>query len=155
MDAHALMPVALTVIFGIAAGTIGTLLGLGGGVFLVPALVLVVGVPFKTAAAVSLAAVIATSSAVSAREPVTISSTSGWEWCSRSPPPPAAGRGLTAQMLPPSILTRLFGLVAIAIGVVTLTRLRHTNVLRKETTSLGHSAVRIPMKRSAARSPIG
>jgi uncharacterized membrane protein YfcA len=130
MNAHALVPVVLTVIFGIAAGTIGTLLGLGGGVFLVPALVLVVGVPFKTAAAVSLAAVIATSSAVSAARAGhhLINLRLGMVLEVATAAGGLAG-GLTAQMLPPAILTRLFGLVAIAIGVVTLTRLRHTNAL--------------------------
>ena len=46
---------------------LGALLGLGGGVFLVPFLNIVLGLPFKVAAAISLMTVIATSSAVSAR----------------------------------------------------------------------------------------
>lgn len=48
---------------GIVAGTIGAMLGLGGGVFLVPFLVLVLGVPMHQAIATSIVAVIATSSA--------------------------------------------------------------------------------------------
>ena len=42
------------------------MLGLGGGVFLVPLLNLALGFPLRTAAAISLCTVIATSSSVSA-----------------------------------------------------------------------------------------
>jgi uncharacterized protein len=52
---------------GVVAGSLGAMLGIGGGVFLVPFLNSVVGLDFKVAAAVSLTTVIATSSAVSAR----------------------------------------------------------------------------------------
>jgi uncharacterized protein len=52
---------------GTIAGGMGALLGLGGGVFLVPFLNLGLGLPFQDAVATSLVTVIATSSAVSAR----------------------------------------------------------------------------------------
>jgi len=52
---------------GAVSGVIGALLGLGGGIFLVPALVLAFGVPMHQAVAASLVAVIATSSAAGAR----------------------------------------------------------------------------------------
>src|SRR4051794_41588938 len=61
--------VALALIIFVAgtiAGSLGALLGLGGGVFLVPFLNLVIGFPFSVAAAISLTTVIATSSTVSA-----------------------------------------------------------------------------------------
>ena len=45
------------------AGFIGSLVGLGGGALLVPGLVMVLGVPMKTAVAASLVAVVFTSSA--------------------------------------------------------------------------------------------
>lgn len=48
---------------GIATGTIGALLGLGGGVFLIPFLVIVFDLPMHQAIATSIIAVIATSSA--------------------------------------------------------------------------------------------
>lgn len=48
---------------GVATGTIGGLLGIGGGVFLIPFLVLVFGIPMHQAIATSIVAVIATSSA--------------------------------------------------------------------------------------------
>jgi hypothetical protein len=52
---------------GALAGCFGALLGIGGGVFLVPFLNLGLGYSFKEAVATSLVTVIATSSAVSAR----------------------------------------------------------------------------------------
>lgn len=50
---------------GVVAGVMGGMLGLGGGVFLVPVLVQALGVPMPQAVAVSLVTVIATSNAVS------------------------------------------------------------------------------------------
>ncbi len=47
------------------AGTLGALLGLGGGLFLVPALTLLFGLPIHTAVGTSLIGVIATSAGVS------------------------------------------------------------------------------------------
>src|SRR5258708_27041716 len=62
---------SLTVIAAVAAagaiaGGLGSLLGIGGGVFLVPLLHAGLGLDFKVAAATGLMTVIATSSAVSA-----------------------------------------------------------------------------------------
>jgi uncharacterized membrane protein YfcA len=56
-------PTLLLVFTGAATGLIGSLLGLGGGVLLVPILTLAMGVPFRTAVAASLLAVIASASA--------------------------------------------------------------------------------------------
>src|SRR3954453_4519759 len=61
-----LPPAAGITAAGAVAGGLGSLLGLGGGVFLVPFLNVGLGFDFKVAAAVSLMTVIATSSAVSA-----------------------------------------------------------------------------------------
>lgn len=52
----------LLLVGGFVAGTLGTLLGIGGGLFLIPFLVLVVGIPIHQAIATSIIAVIATSS---------------------------------------------------------------------------------------------
>src|SRR5918999_5991787 len=57
---------ALTLLLGLgglAAGVFGALLGLGGGILLVPLLTLGFGLEFREAVAVSLLAVITTSSA--------------------------------------------------------------------------------------------
>ena len=58
--------VLLTMGAGVVAGVLGALLGLGGGVFLVPFLNLALGLPMRTASGISLVTVIATSSATSA-----------------------------------------------------------------------------------------
>lgn len=58
MDALTLLGVGAV---SVLAGLLGALLGLGGGIILVPALVLLLGVPEKTAVATSLLGVIATS----------------------------------------------------------------------------------------------
>jgi|UniRef100_A0A7V6A4X9 uncharacterized membrane protein YfcA len=53
---------------GIGAGILGALLGLGGGIFLVPALTLLFQLPIRVAVGTSLMGVIATSAAVGAVE---------------------------------------------------------------------------------------
>lgn len=60
-----LSSVLWTVLAGSAAGCLGSLLGLGGGIFLVPFFQLVLHLPFPTAAGISLMAVIGTSVGVS------------------------------------------------------------------------------------------
>lgn len=55
--------ILLTFVMSIVAGILGALLGLGGGVIIVPFLTLVEGVPIKTAVAASIVSVVATSSA--------------------------------------------------------------------------------------------
>lgn len=54
---------------GLAAGMLGALLGLGGGIFLVPALTVLFGLPIRTAVGTSLVGVIATSAGVAAVMP--------------------------------------------------------------------------------------
>lgn len=54
-------------VIGIAAGLVGSLSGLGGGVVVVPALTLLLGVPIAYAAGASLVATIATSSGAASR----------------------------------------------------------------------------------------
>jgi len=65
--AAVLWSVTGTVIAGSVAGCLGPLLGIGGGVFLVPFLNLVIGLPIRAAGAISLITVIATSSVTSAK----------------------------------------------------------------------------------------
>ena len=59
------IPTFILILSGAATGLIGAMLGLGGGVFLVPLLALALGVPIRTAIAASLISVIATASASS------------------------------------------------------------------------------------------
>ncbi|HET8646810.1 MAG TPA: sulfite exporter TauE/SafE family protein [Vicinamibacteria bacterium] len=63
IDALTAPALLLLVLVGAGTGLVGSLLGLGGGVFLVPLLTLALGVPIRAAVAASLACVIATASA--------------------------------------------------------------------------------------------
>src|SRR6202007_1858588 len=56
---------ALLVIFGVCAGLLGALTGIGGGVLLTPILALHFGIPIRQAIGASLVAVITTSAASS------------------------------------------------------------------------------------------
>ena len=109
---------------------LGALLGLGGGVFLVPFLNIVLGLPFKVAGAISLMAVIATSSAVSAR-------TTGQHLINLRlgmllEVASAAGgltAGVTLRSFPERLLYGLFSFVTASIAAIMLTRLDRRNVL--------------------------
>jgi uncharacterized protein len=106
---------------GSVAGALGALLGIGGGVFLVPFLVLGLGLPIKMAAGISLVTVIATSSAVSAastgRQLINLRMGLVLELAT------AAGGllgGVTAQVLSERALNGSFGIVTGVIAVVML-----------------------------------
>jgi len=109
----------VTLLMGVLSGSLGAMLGIGGGVFLVPFLILVVGLPFHQAAAISLAAVIATSTAVSAatagRQLINLRLGMVLEVAT------AAGGlagGLTAQLLSPQALQIVFAIVALFVAAV-------------------------------------
>ena len=125
-------PLLALIIFaaGTVAGGLGALLGLGGGVFLVPFLNLVLGFPFSVAAAISLTTVIATSSSVSAgragKQLINMKLGMLLEVAT------AAGSflgGVTAQLVAQSALQKLFGFVAAIVALIMLTRLRRRNVI--------------------------
>jgi uncharacterized protein len=122
--------VSIIFVVGAAAGSLGALLGLGGGVFLVPFLNLVLGFPFSIAAAISLTTVIATSSSVSAgragKQLINMKLGMLLEVAT------AAGSllgGVTAQLIAQSLLQKLFGLVAVIVALIMLSRLRRRNVI--------------------------
>ncbi len=120
------------VIFGsgaIAGGT-GSLLGLGGGVFLVPLLNLALGFPLRTAAAISLTTVIATSSSVSAGRTGTqlINLRLGMVLEVATVAGSLLG-GLTAHLFTEATLQRLFGAVAILTAAAVLARINRRNVI--------------------------
>src|SRR5207302_1651595 len=128
----AVTPALAAIIFsaGAVSGTLGALLGLGGGVFLVPFLNLALGFPFSVAAAISLTTVIATSSTVSAsragKQLINIKLGMLLEVAT------AAGSfvgGVSAHLIAQSVLQKLFGLVAIVVAIIMLTRLRRRNVI--------------------------
>jgi uncharacterized membrane protein YfcA len=115
---------------GVGAGGLGALLGIGGGVFLVPFLNSVIGLPIKVAVATSLMTVIATSSAVSASTAgrnlinlrlgmlLEIGSAAG-----------GVAAGLTFQHLSDRTLFIGFAVVTALIAALMLTRLDRRNVL--------------------------
>jgi uncharacterized membrane protein YfcA len=115
---------------GVVAGCLGALLGLGGGVFLVPFLNAWFGFDFKTAAAISLVTVIATSSAVSAgtagRNLINLRLGMLLEVAS------AAGgiaAGMTVAHISDVTLERGFALVAALIAALMISRLERRNVI--------------------------
>jgi uncharacterized membrane protein YfcA len=121
---------ALVMAAGGIAGCMGALLGLGGGVFLVPFLNVVLGLPFKVAAAISLMTVIATSSTVSAastgRNLINLRLGMVLEVAS------AAGglmAGITLHYVSERVLFLGFAVVALAIAGIMMTRLDKRNVL--------------------------
>jgi len=125
-------PLLALIIFaaGTVAGGLGALLGLGGGVFLVPFLNLGLNFPFTVAAAISLTTVIATSSSVSAgrtgKQLINIRLGMVLEVAT------AAGSllgGVTAQMVAQPTLQRLFGVVTSIVAVMMLSRLNRRNVI--------------------------
>src|SRR5580693_8708640 len=115
---------------GTVAGSLGALLGLGGGIFLVPFLNLGMNFPLQAAAAISLTTVIATSSSVSAgragKQLINMRLGMVLEVAT------AAGSflgGVTAQFVSQSVLQRLFGAVAVVVALIMLSRLRRRNVM--------------------------
>jgi uncharacterized membrane protein YfcA len=125
-------PTLAAIVFGAGAvaGGLGALLGIGGGVFLVPFLNLALNLPFTAAAAISLTTVIATSSAVSAgrtgKHLINLRLGMVLEVAT------VAGSllgGVTAQFLAQSTLQRLFGIVAAVVAVVMVSRIGRRNVI--------------------------
>ena len=112
------MIVILYVAIGVAVGLFGALVGLGGGIFLIPVLSLFMGVPIHTAIAASLVAVIATSSSAAVgylRHDLSnirlgmileVATTVG-----------AVVGGLVATSLNREVLSGLFGVVLATVGV--------------------------------------
>ena len=125
-------PVLALIIFvaGTVAGTLGALLGLGGGIFLVPFLNLGLSFPITAAAAISLTTVIATSSSVSAgragKQLINMRLGMLLEVAT------AGGSllgGLTAQLLAQSTVQKLFGVTTVIVALIMLSRLQRRNVI--------------------------
>ncbi len=99
-------------IIGLVVGALGSMLGIGGGVMLIPLLTALLGVPIKMAIGASIVSVIATSSAAGAvyvgrglthtrlSMVMEIGTTLG-----------ALAGGITAVLISPSVLSFIFGLV--------------------------------------------
>jgi hypothetical protein len=122
--------IAIVMLAGGVAGCFGALLGIGGGVFLVPFLQFVVGVPLNVASGVSLMTVIATSSVVSAgsagRRLVNLRLGMLLQVA-------ASSGGLVGAIyvvrMPDHVLFIMFSMVTAAIAVLMLSRLDRRNVI--------------------------
>lgn len=128
-----LLVIAAIAAAGAIAGGLGSLLGIGGGVFLVPLLNVGLGLDFRIAAATGLMIVIATSSAVSAgtagRNLINLRLGMVLEVAS------AAGglvAGATVERLSPHTLSLLFAIVTAAIAILMVSRLDKRNVLEAD-----------------------
>jgi uncharacterized protein len=110
---------------GFIAGTFGALLGLGGGVLLIPFLVMVLGVPMHQAIATSIIAVIATSSAGAAMnlERRTVHMRLGMLLEIATVTGAILG-GITANYLSAGVLTKLFSGLLFLVALVMIWRAR-------------------------------
>ena len=103
---------------GLVVGAFGSMLGIGGGVLLIPLLTGILGVPIKTAIGASIISVIATSSAAGAvylerglthsrlAMILEVATTAG-----------ALAGGITAILISPHLLEVFFGLILIYVSV--------------------------------------
>src|SRR3954462_3500264 len=125
-----LLIVVAVIAAGAVAGALGSLLGIGGGVFLVPFLNAGLGFDFKVAAATGLMTVIATSSVVSAGRAgrnlinlrlgmlLEVATTVG-----------GLIAAFTVAYLSNHTLALIFAVVTVAVAILMLTRLDRRNVL--------------------------
>jgi hypothetical protein len=125
-------PTLVAIIFaaGTIAGGLGAMLGIGGGIFLVPFLTLALKLPIGVAAAISLTTVIGTSSTVSAGR--TGSHLINYRLGMVLEVATAAGSllgGITAQHLPAHVLERIFAAVTVLVALITLSRLNRRNIV--------------------------
>jgi uncharacterized membrane protein YfcA len=126
--------IGIVMVAGAIAGCLGALLGIGGGVFLVPFLNLGLGLPYQVSIATSLMTVIATSSAVSAGTTgknlinlrlgmlLEVASAAG-----------GLGAAMTLEYLTQHQLYIIFSVVTAAIALIMLSRLDRRNVLHAST----------------------
>ena len=107
-------------------GILGALLGLGGGVFLIPFLVFVFNLPMHQAIATSIVAVIATSSAAASVniERQTVNVRLGMLLEIGTVFGAILG-GLTANYLSNRTLTKIFSLLLLAVSIVMIRRIRN------------------------------
>ncbi len=118
---------------GLAAGCLGAMLGLGGGIFLVPVLHRLVDVPFDTATSISLVTIIGTSSVVSlasaGRQFVNIRLAVVLQTLT------VLGATIGSYIIEKNFLSghtkgRIFGATALLVAIVMLSRLNRRNVIR-------------------------
>ena len=134
---------SLLVTFGFFIGILGSVMGVGGGIFIVPALVLALGIPIHNAIAVSLVAIVATSSAVASvnverglanmRLGVTLEVTTALG---------SIAGALVSGLLAPNIVQFLFSITLFPVAVAMFLKGRH--VLKHGHTLRGPAAMEAP-----------
>ena len=123
---------------GAVAGSLGAMLGIGGGVFLIPLLNVGLGLPLKTASGISLMTVIATSNVVAAssasRRVVNLRLGMLLQVA-------AVGGGISGALIVERLdvqaLSIIFAIVTAIIAVVMVTRLDKRNVILDDTVEPG------------------
>jgi uncharacterized membrane protein YfcA len=130
--------VLLTLIAGVAAGCLGALLGIGGGVLIVPLLNIGIGLPFGTSRAVSLIGVLATSSAMAVstvgRQLLNVRLATVLLLFSVTG---ASVGAMLLSRLPADIFPRMFGVVAAIIAAAMFVRLDRRNVIADSSAVVG------------------
>jgi uncharacterized membrane protein YfcA len=129
---------AAIVFAGAVAGCLGGLLGIGGGVFLVPFLHLMLGLPYNVARAIGLVTVIGTSSVVSSD--ATARPLVNLRLGMLLQVPASAGAlaaSIIATRLPERALYFLFSGVTLFIAAIMLARLEKRNVILDEAVEPG------------------
>jgi uncharacterized membrane protein YfcA len=123
---------------GFVAGLLGALLGLGGGVLLVPFIVVALGLPYPIARGISLLAVVATSSAVAAAAHGALVTNVRLAMALQVVTVVGGFTGgLTSRYVSERALTALFALVMLLIAAVMLARLNRRNVPQDRTGTAG------------------
>jgi uncharacterized protein len=133
-----LLIIPIIIAAGAVAGCLGALLGVGGGVFLIPLLNVGLGLELPIASGISLMTVMATSSIVAAgsanRDVINLRLGILLQI-------PAVAGGLigaeSVSTLSPKILSAIFAFVTGAISIVMLTRLDRRNVILDDTIDPG------------------
>lgn len=116
-----LLPFAIPFLIGIASGVLAALCGVGGGVIMVPAFVMLLGLPQKMAVATSMAVIVPT--AIAATSQHVKNELIDWKIAI----PTAIAATLTSFFVADYVkqfknetLTRIFAIVIIAFGVMML-----------------------------------
>ncbi len=132
------LPALVLVLLGASTGLVGAMLGLGGGVFLVPLLTLALGVPIRVAIVASLLSVIATASASAtvnlSRGLVNLRLGLVLEVATSIG---GLGGSLLASRLSQRQLFLVFGSTLAAMGLITVLRSKRRNVIADLSTDPG------------------
>lgn len=108
------------VVVGVAAGLLGSLLGVGGGILLVPAFVYILGLEMKVAVSTSMAVIVVTSLSATLNNATDKLSLIDWRVAAATGIAAAVAAWFGADLmktLSSQFLTRLFGVVLILVGL--------------------------------------